>query len=546
MKRRKIGRKTAKARVKVARRNAPKGAGVRAAAAKDTDAAQIQRERDEALQQQAATAEILKLISSSPADTQPVLDAIVRSGLKLFPDAAIFIALPDGDKLRAAAFVATDPNRAKMWAHQWPIPLTREYMHSLAFLDRKTVDIPDAREAPPELAVGAKNFLPTGYRALTIMPMMRGRTVIGTLSVVRLAPGPLSDRQVAALKTYATQAVIAIENTRLLNELRQRTDDLSESLEQQTATSAVLKVISSAPGELQPVFDAILKNATRICGAKIGILFRYEGGAYSALAMLGVTPAYAEYLNSSPIRPGPATGLGRVADTKQTIQIVDTQAEHVYAEREPLRVATAELGGARSLLNVPMLKDGILVGAIGIYRQEVRPFTHKQVELVTNFAAQAVIAIENTRVLNELRESLQQQGATSDVLKVISRSTFDLQTVLDALTESAARLCAADIANIWLLDGSACRLAASYQTIESGQKDYLASLPLGPSRGSCVGRTLLEARTVHIHDIRDDPEYELETSRLEGYRTMLGVPLLREGTPIGVIALVRSVRQPFT
>jgi hypothetical protein len=179
MKRRKIGRKTAKARVKAARRNAPKGARVRAAAAKDTDAAQIQRERDEALQQQAATAEILKLISSSPADTQPVFEAIVRSGLKLFPDAAVFIALPDGDKLRAAAFVATDPNRAKMWTRQWPIPLTREYMHSLAFLDRKTVDIPDARDAPPELAVGAKNFLPTGYRALTIMPMMRGGTAIG-------------------------------------------------------------------------------------------------------------------------------------------------------------------------------------------------------------------------------------------------------------------------------------------------------------------------------------------------------------------------------
>ncbi len=156
--------------------------------------AELIRERDEALQQQAATAEILKLISSSPADTQPVFEAIVRSGLKLFPDAAIFIAVPDGDKLRPAAFAGTDPDRAKTWARQWPIPFTREYMHSLAFLDRKTVDIPDAREAPPELAIGAKNFLPTGYRALTIMPLMRGRTAIGTLSVVRLAPGKLSDQ----------------------------------------------------------------------------------------------------------------------------------------------------------------------------------------------------------------------------------------------------------------------------------------------------------------------------------------------------------------
>ena len=260
MKRRKTGRKTAKARVKASRRNAPKGARIRIAVGKDTATAQLARERDEALQQQAATAEILKLISSSPADTQPVFEAIVRNGLKLFPDAAIFIALPHGNELRAAAFVATDPNREKMWARQWPIPLTREYMHSLAFLDRKTVDIPDARDAPPELAVGAKNFLPTGYRALTIMPMMRGRTAIGTLSVVRLAPGKLSARQKAALKTYAAQAVIAIEKTRVLNELRQRTDDLSESLEQQTATSEVLQVISKSPGELEPVFEAMLET----------------------------------------------------------------------------------------------------------------------------------------------------------------------------------------------------------------------------------------------------------------------------------------------
>jgi GAF domain-containing protein len=277
-------------------------------------------------------------------------------------------------------------------------------MHSTAILDRRIIDIADAERVPPELTAGARNFLTTGYRAITITPMMRGDAAIGALSVIRPRPGPLSDKQIAVLKTFADQAVIAIENTRLLNELRQRTDDLSEALEQQTATSQVFQVISSSPGELEPVFGAMLENTTRICEANFGVLFRFNDGLVEAAAMLGVPPAFAELLQGGPFVADQRSGLGRVAQTKQAVHIIDARAEHeVWLERDPYFVTATELSGTRTLLIVPMLNEDKLMGAIAIYRQEVRPFSDRQIELVTNFANQAVIAIEKLRLLTELR-----------------------------------------------------------------------------------------------------------------------------------------------
>jgi two-component system, NtrC family, sensor kinase len=325
------------------------------------------------------------------------------------------------------------------------------------------------------------------------------------------------------------------------------TRERDEALEQQAATSEVLKVISSSSGELHPVFEAVLENATRLCAAKFGHLYLREGNALRSTAMYNVPPAFAASRRRDPlVRPEPGSALDRLRNSRKVVHIPDVTAEQGYIERQPRFTTAVELGGFRAMLAVPMLKDENLIGAIIIYRQEAGTFSEKQIELVSNFAAQAVIAIENTRLLSELRESLQQQTATADVLKVISRSTFDLQIVLDTLTESAAKLCDADLANIWRPYGSGYRLAASHQSIGSKQKDYLENISIEPSRGSCVGRTLLEGSIVHIHDIQDDPEYALETSRLEGWRTMLGVPLLREGTPVGVVALVRSTCRPFT
>src|SRR5262249_54909076 len=338
------------------------------------------RELSESLEQQTATSEILSVISNSLSDTQPVFDAIVQGARKLFPRAAIMVALPDGEKLKSAAVGASDPADAEAIRRRFPIPLTRKYMTSTAVLDRRIVDIPDAENAPAELAEGARNFLASGNRAITIMPMMLGDAAIGALSVTRRAPGPLTDKQRAVLKTFADQAVIAIENTRLLNELR-------ESLQQQTAAAEVLHVISSSPGELAPVFDAMLENATRLCEAKCGTLYLCEGDALRTIAMYGAPAVFAEARRRNPmVRPNPETTLGRALGTKRAVQIGDVQDEPGYADA-PLGTTGAQLAkltGARTVLAVPMVKENELVGAIVIYRQEVRPFSEKQIGLVSN------------------------------------------------------------------------------------------------------------------------------------------------------------------
>jgi PAS domain S-box-containing protein len=497
----------------------------------------------ESLQQQTATADVLKVISRSTFDLQSVLDTLVSSACRLCEADIGTIRYKDGSTYRLAADYGCTPEWHDHLARQSPKP-DRGTIFGRTIAEGGTVHIPDVLADPEFTRLEAQKLM--GFRAALGVPLIREGQVFGVLCLLRFAPRSFTEKQIELVETFADQAVIAIENARLLNELRQRTNDLSEALEQQTATSEVLKVISTSPGELEPVFQAMLENAVRICGARFGNLFLCEGDGFRVGATHGAPPAYVDYMRSEPVFLGnPKVGLGLILKTKKLYHLVDIAAAPTLGDK--LREATINLAGARTLMGVPMLKGDKVIGAIVIYRQEVLPFSDKQIELVQNFAAQSVIAIENARLLKELRESLQQQTATADVLKVISRSTFDLQTVLDTLVDTAARLCHADQARMYRRQGDHYHSIASHG-FPPENEEWLSRNPIPTAgRGTVIARAAAERCTVHIADVLADPEYTWhEGQRVAGYRTVLAVPLLRGETLIGLFSLLRTRVAPFT
>ena len=505
------------------------------------------RELSESLQQQTATADVLKVISRSAFDLQAVLDTLIRSATQLCNAEMGLIFLMKEGLLVPQAEHGTPPGYLEFMAAN-PITPGRETFSGRAALTRAVVNVADAHEDPEYTFAEARDR--AGYRAMLAVPLMRQGEAIGVLAMPRRTPGLFTDRQIELVQTFADQAVIAIENARLFEEVQARTSELQESLEYQTATSDVLNVISRSPSDLQPVLDAIVETAHDLCQAQYGIFWKLgPDGLYHIVAFTNADAVpNIDWLQAKPIAKGDGTATGLAALEQRTVHFADALTDPRFTDYERLKRS-----GARTQLAVPLVRAGEVIGVIFLARREVSAFTERQIELVTTFADQAVIAINNVSLFEEvqartreLSESLQQQTATADVLKVISRSAFDLQTVLDTLVASAARLCDSDKGVIFKRDGDLYRWSANFGNppeLEAFAKAH----PFAPGRHAVTSRVALEGRTIHVVDVLADPEYGASAyQKLGGYRTILGVPLLREGMPMGVFALTRDEVSPFT
>jgi GAF domain-containing protein len=503
--------------------------------------ARLLNELRESLEQQTATADVLRIISSSPGELEPVFQAMLANATRICEAKFGILYRCEGDALRTVAMhdvpqpfvevrrsnpiIRPNPYTTLGRAMTTKQPLQiANILEELDPLDDRAAQLPKLADARTVLAV----------------PMLKETELVGAFLIYRIEVRPFTEKQIALVQSFAAQAVIAIENSRLLNELQQ-------SLEQQTATADVLRVISSSPGELHPVFNSLLENAVRLCDAKFGSLFLYDGASFHTAALQNAPEAYRDYQwQRGSFVPPRGTSLDRIVKTKNVVYILDDAAE-------PVPSSPGRLAGARSHLAVPMFKDGALVGAITIYHQVVRPFTDKQIELLQNFASQAVIAIENARLLNELRqrttdlsESLEQQTATSEVLRVISSSPGELKTVFQAMLANAVRICEAKFGNLLLVQGDTYQFMASYGAPEAYLEARRQRPVIRPKPGSDLDLIRRDKKPTHIADMMVGGAAASEIVELAGARTFLNVPMLKDNELIGVIGIYRQEVRLFT
>jgi GAF domain-containing protein len=511
-------------------------------------------ETKEALEQQTATAEILRVISRSPTDLRPTFDVVAESSARLCVSLDAHVFVRDGDLLRLVGHLGSMPTDPTL-------PMIRGTATGRAVLDGRTIHLLDMQNDADEFPEGSEIARRLGHRTILIVPLMRDGVAIGAIAARRSEARLFTERQMALLQTFADQAVIAIENVRLFTELQARNRDLTEALEQQTSTSEILSVISQSPTEVEPVFETIVRNAVRLCGASHGGVYRFDGELIYSVAHDGFTPKDLESWRKT--WPQPATHasiIGQAISAKTIIRIRDVESAPELADLAPERRANLRARRSRSLVAVPMRRQDDIIGAIGLAHPHVDAFSDSHVELLRTFADQAVIAIENVRLFKELQqknealthahakvsEALEQQTATSEILRVISRLPTDAQPVFDTIVSSAARLCDAAFSTVATFDGQLLHLVATYNWAPA-PLDFaprMSSMPL--SRMSISGRVILERDVVHVPDVELDPGYGLEVGRAVGFRSGLGVPMLRDGVPLGVIAVGRAQPGPFS
>ena len=501
-------------------------------------------ETKEALEQQTATSEILGVISSSPTDVGPVFQAIVRRAVTLCEGFSGIAVRLEAERVHLAAHFNLSLEAAELLEESYPRAPTRDYPAGRAIVDRALVHVfakdGIAREFPAMVARA-------GAGSLLAVPLLREGQPIGAINITRSQAMAFTERQIALLETFAAQAVIAIENARLFTELQEKNQALteahsqvSEALERQTATSDVLRVIGSSQTEIQPVFETIVRNAVRLCEGVFGGVLRVAGDMLHLVADHNFTPeARAMYRQVFPIeltQDSRRNVTARAVIDQTIVHLSDIRQEPDFAVSQRLSEALK----FRAILSVPMVRDGSVIGAISVARAEAGPFSESQVELLKTFADQAVIAIENVRLFNETKEALERQTATAEILGVISQSQTEVQPVFDAIVRSASRLCDGEAALVARFDGALIHLAAQYN-LRPGTEDVLPRLfPRPPGREMAVGRAIMTGTIVHIHDAHMDPDYDPEVARPQGLRSVLVVPMLREGKPIGCFGVSRA------
>jgi two-component system, NtrC family, sensor kinase len=501
----------------------------------------------EALEQQTATSEVLRVISSSPTDVQPTFDTIAASATQLCGAVNGLVIRFDGQLMHVAAHHNLSEERLEALGRTYPRPPSRGSVSGRAILTRSVVQVPDVVEDPEYTLPVATT---AGYRSALGVPMLRDGVPIGVILVARDHVAPFSDEQIALLRTFADQAVIAVENVRLFGELEVRNRDLTETLEQQTATAEILRVISRSQTDVQPVFDTIVRSAVRLCDGLFSSVYQFDGKVHYLVAQHNYTPeALAEVHR---IFPAPATRdlfTGRAILDRTLIHIPDVELDEEFQHHSLSRAI-----GFRSGLFVPMLREGAPIGVIIVARAEAGPFSDTEIELLKTFADQAVIAVENVRLFKELEarnrdltETLEQQTATAEILRVISRSQTDVQPVFDTIVRSAVRLCDGLFSAVFQFDGELIHQVAQHNYTPEGLEQAHRIYPARPTRALLTGRAILERTVVHVPDVELDAEFQHKAlSRAVGWRSGLFVPMLREGAPIGIVVVARAEPGPFS